>query len=137
MATIMTDENGHRSVPVRDERPGGASYVDAASEMGTEAIRHMAPAATGWILAAVILMLGLTAMILGTNYMSNAARSKSIADFFVMVESNRAEENRRLQEQNETLANAIARQSDRIGRKAVDESQQRGIEDTVREFKAQ
>ena len=133
----MTDEDGHRSVPIQEERQGGASYVDAASEMGTEAIKKMAPASTGWILAAVILMLGLTAMILGTNYMSNATRSKSIADFFVMVESNRAEENRRLQEQNETLANAIARQADRIGRQAVDDSRQQGLEDTVREFKAQ
>ena len=132
----MTDENGHRSVPVNGDTTHGSSYVEAATEMGSAAINKMAPADKGWILASVVLMLGLTGMILGTNYLDNVNRADGIEKFLVVMEEHRSEENRRLQEQNKTLANALARQSDRLGRQAIESTRNKEIQGVVEGFEA-
>jgi len=124
----VTDENGHRSIPIPDEKTHGSSYIEAASEMGNSAIRNMAPAEKGWILAASIIILGAIALLEVTNYLEQVASKDSMSAFFMAVEQNRAEENRRLQEQNRILAQAIARQSDRKGRREVEEGHAEDIE---------
>ena len=113
----MTDENGRRSVPIPEEKQHGSSYVEAATEMGSAAINKMAPADKGWILASVIVILGAMSLLEITNYLSNVNRNESTANYFTVMEKHRSEENRRLQEQNRILAQALARQSDRISRK--------------------
>jgi len=116
----MTDENGHRHIPIPEERIQPSDYVGAAAEVGSEAIKGMAPAEKGWILASVIVILGAMALLEVTNYLENTSRSTTTAQYFTHIEAHRSEENRRLQEQNRILAQALARQSDRISRKVTE-----------------
>ena len=111
----MTDENGRRSIPIQNGQPGNAG--DNIAEISKSAIQNMAPAEKGWILAVVITMLGSLAMITITNYFEQINRAKEIGVLLTRIEENRGEENRRLQEQNRILAQSLARQADRIGRR--------------------
>lgn len=115
----MTDEPRKGQVEMPTEKHG-SSYVEAATQMGSNAIDKMAPAEKGWILASVIVILGAMALLEVTNYMDNQNRTASTIKYFTAMEAHRSEETRRLQEQNRVLAQALARQSDRIGRQALE-----------------
>ena len=132
----MTDDNGHRSVPLNGDTPNNSdnqTYAQAAAETASNAISHMAPAEKGWILASVILFLGGVAMIEGTNYLESETSARSVETFLLKVEDNRSQEMRRSQETVKSLAQALSRQSDRIGRKAAALPEKQFLERKVEE----
>ena len=116
---MVDPETGRRSVPVQ-QPDGTAGHV---ADVSRSAIEHMAPAEKGWILAAVITMLGSLALITITNYLERTSDTEMTSNFFSIIEQHRGEENRRLQEQNRILAQALSRQADRISRKVQEINQ--------------
>lgn len=121
-------------MPEPPEQNKADTYAQAATDISNTALRGMAPAEKGWILAAVVMILGALGLIEITNYLDNKNGDESTAKFFTLLETSRSEENRRLQEQNKTLADALARQSDRLGRQAIESTRNKEIQGVVKDF---
>ena len=125
----MTDpktNKRHIEMP-SEEQKHGSSYVEAATEMGSKAISGMAPASRGWILGAVVIILGSVAILEITNYLENTHRGTESGKYLIILEENRAQEVRRAQESSRLLAQALARDADRRGRQAADKEKAKDI----------
>ena len=97
-------------------------------------VRHtassLAPAEKGWILAITIMFATLGGIFIAWMYFEaqNTVRASeslvaylnSIHEQWLEVEKNRSMENRELLRQSETCTQALARQSDRLGRKRAE-----------------
>ena len=96
--------------------------IHAAENVSEIAIKGMSPADKGWMLAAVVLILGAIALIEVTNYLEVSDRIKSQGGYFTNVETNRSEEFKRLQNQNKYLIRALSKQTAELNKSAAEVS---------------
>ena len=102
------------------------------ADVGKTAITALTPASQGWIFAVVLIVMVLTAK----EYFSSVSNDEAVSmlisemnanysDHIRDIETNRSEEFRRAQESIKLLADALARDSERAGRVAVETIQSR------------
>ena len=96
--------------------------IHAAENVSEIAIKGMSTADKGWMLAAVVLILGAIALIEVTNYLEVSDRINSQGGYFTSVEKNRSEEFKRLQNQNKYLIRALAKQTEALNKSAAEVS---------------
>jgi hypothetical protein len=104
----MANEQQPKDYVSPQERLADKDWASVASE----GVKGLTPAASGWVLAIVIMFLGMTFM----NYLGTDRQAKHLGNYLTLLEQNRAQELRRTQEALMEMTRTVAREAERLGR---------------------